>query len=164
MTISTVSKLSNGNTSRRLHRVFALVSLLFASWLPIGAAAQVTATWQQVQASTPPSWRGWSVMTWVDSLNKIVLWGGSGGAYLNDVSSFDPLSLSWTNIEPNDSCVGNTSLVIPNGTDESGVVFDPINNYLWISNGGSGYRCGTPQQVGRTAGAGTTSTSIVDPT
>ena len=102
-------------------------------------------------------------MTWVGSINRIVMWGGSGANFLNDIVALDPATGAWTTIDPNNYCVGNTRFE-PNGSDENGLVWDPIGQRLWLYNGGSGYRCVAPQLVGRTAGAGTTSTSIVDPT
>jgi hypothetical protein len=136
-------------------------------WCGTAAAAAYTASFTQLSTSNTPSapeWRGWSAMTWIGSLDWVVLWGGSGGNFLNDVQALDPTTAEWTTLSPNASCPGNTSFLRPNGSDESGVVWDSISDLLWIYNGGSGYRCGTPQNVGRTAGAGTTSTSIVDAT
>ncbi len=131
------------------------------------AAPTYTATWTQVSATSSPGapvWRGWSAMTWVGSENRIVLWGGSGGAFLNDIAALDAVTSTWITLDPNVNCPGNTSFLRPNGSDENGVVYDPISDLLWVYNGGSGYRCATTQAVGRIAGAGTTTTSIVDPT
>ena len=142
----------------------SLFIALVLGGLSIASVAQVTASWTNVAAINPAQWRGWSAMTWDSSQNRIVLWGGLGGSYLNDIQAFDPVTRFWTEVRPNQPCFGNTSLLVPNGSDENVVVYDPINNLLWISNGGSGYRCGTPQAIGRTAGAGTTSTTVVGPT
>ncbi len=103
-------------------------------------------------------------MTWVNSDARIVLWGGSGAFFQNDIAAFNPVTSTWATYESASNCPGNTAFAPPNGSDENGVVFDPIADRLWIYNGGSGYRCATTQAVGRTAGAGTTTTSIVDPT
>jgi PKD repeat protein len=138
-----------------------------ALWVGIAAAANYTATWTIVSTTTSPGapvWRGWSAMTWADSQSRIVLWGGSGAVFLNDITGFNPVNTTWTTYEPNVACPGNTMFFPPNGSDESGVVFDPVNDLLWVFVGGSGYRCATTQAVGRTAGAGTTSAAIVDPT
>ncbi|MDR7271150.1 PKD repeat protein, partial [Pelomonas saccharophila] len=152
-----------------LNRLIAV--LLSACIFSLGLAAndaratEFVATWRPISTTNAPQWREWSAMTWVDSLNQAVLWGGAGGgAYLNDVWTFDPLARSWTALDPNNSCAGNTSFNKPNGSDESGVVFDPINNYFWLWNGGSGYRCSSQQGFTRSAGAGTTGTALVDPT
>ena len=132
----------------------------------LAQGAPYYATFTQISTSSLPGapvWRGWSTMTWVGSpLNRIVMWGGSGGDYMNDIVALDPASGAWATIDPNNYCVGNTAFE-PNGSDENGLVWDPSGR-LWLYNGGSGYRCGTPQLVGRTASAGTTATSIVDPT
>ena len=92
------------------------------------------------------------------------MWGGSGGTFYDDIQGLDPGSGGWITFEPSVECPGNTSFAPPNGSDENGVVWDSISNRLWIYNGGSGYRCASPQNVQHTAGTGTTSTSIVDPT
>ena len=146
---------------------WTLALLWMGLWTGIASAAGYTASWTQVSNySSPgaPEWRGWSAMTWVGSENRIVLWGGSGGEYLNDIAGFDAVSGTWITLDPKVSCPGNTSFLRPNGSDESGVVYDPLSDLLWIYNGGSGYRCGTKQAVGRTAGAGTTSILVVDQT
>ena len=143
--------------------VLGMIALFAAIPIECAVAAYV-GTWQQLATSSEPTWRGWSVMTWVSNQNRIVLWGGSGGSYVNDIHALDPTAQSWSVIQPDTPCVGNTSLDAPNGTDESGVVFDPINNSLWVASGGSGYRCGTPNLVGRTAAAGTGGANVVDPT
>jgi PKD repeat protein len=148
-----------------LARVVALFA--FAVGLGVASAATYSATWTQVSSSNSPGaplWRGWTAMTWVGAQNRIVMWGGSGAVFMNDVMGLDPVAASWTTLEPATNCPGNTMFAPPNGSDENGVAYDPINNALWIYNGGSGYRCATPAAVGRTAGAGTTALSIVDPT
>jgi len=128
-------------------------------------AAEFIAKWRSISTTNAPTWREWSAMTWVDSLNKAVLWGGAGGgAYLNDVWAFDPLAKSWTVLDPNDGCGGNTSFHRPNGSDENGIVFDPINNYFWLWNGGRGYTCASQPGFTRSAGAGTAGTTLVDTT
>ncbi|MDY0747258.1 PKD domain-containing protein [Paucibacter sp. R3-3] len=149
----------------------SLRSIVFAAFIgslglvTTARAADYIATWRLVSTSNAPTWREWSAMTWVDSLNKAVLWGGAGGgAYLNDIWAFDPLAKSWTVLDPNDSCGGNTSFNRPNGSDESGVVFDPINNYFWLWNGGRGYSCESQPGFVRSAGAGTAAKNVVDPT
>jgi len=148
------------NAARSAAAVFAFLVAGFVQ------GTSYNATFTQISTSAAPGaplWRGWSVMTWVGSINRIVMWGGSGANFLNDIVALDPATGAWTTIDPNNYCVGNTTFE-PNGSDENGLVWDPIGQRLWLYNGGSGYRCVAPQLVGRTAGAGTTSTSIVDPT
>ena len=144
-----------------------LIAVAFGLGGSVALAASYTATWTQLSTSnTPgaPAWRGWTAMTWVGTENRIVMWGGSGAVFMNDVVGLDPVGGGWTTFEPSTNCPGNTQWAPPNGSDENGVVHDPLNDQLWLYNGGSGYRCATTAAVGRTAGAGTTSTSIVDPT
>ena len=102
-------------------------------------------------------------MTWVGSLSRIAMWGGSGSQFYDDIQALDPVSDGWITVNPQSNCPGNTSFAPPNGSDENGVVWDSISNQLWIYNGGSGYRCLSSPNVSHTAGAGTTSTAIVDP-
>ncbi|MFN0159735.1 MAG: PKD domain-containing protein, partial [Burkholderiales bacterium] len=83
---------------------------------------------------------------------------------MNDIAGLDPVSRAWTTYDAQANCPGNTSFARPNGSDESGVAYDAVNDRLWIYQGGRGYTCATPQAVGRIAGAGTTSTAIIDPT
>ena len=127
-------------------------------------AASYSATFTQISTSATPGaagWRGWSAMTWVGgSINRIVMWGGSAGNFLNDIVALDPATGAWTTIDPNNYCVGNTSFE-PNGSDENSLVWDPVGGRLWLYNGGSGYRCASSSVVGRTAGAGTTSTGVL---
>ena len=151
----------------RLIRLALFLIAGTASTVGPAAAASYNATFTQVSTSnTPgaPPWRGWSVATWVGSLGKVVMWGGSGGDFLNDIVAMDPATAAWITLDPQAYCPGNTSFARPNASDENGLVWDPMQGRLWIYNGGSGYRCATTQNVGRTAGSGTTPTSIVDPT
>ena len=170
-----ISRRANVNgTRRRLSGLLRFAALVF--WSVVIAAASLasapahalsyTATFSQISTSgsvDAPPWRGWTVMTWVGSINRIVMWGGSGGVFYNDIQALDPVGAGWITLDPTVDCPGNTSFARPNGSDENGAVWDSVSNRLWIYNGGSGYRCGTPENVQHTAGTGTTSTSIVDP-
>jgi PKD repeat protein len=145
----------------------ARIILLCALAASAADVAAYNATFTQISTSnTPgaPPWRGWSVATWVGSIGKVVMWGGSGADFLDDIVAIDPATAAWTTLAPDAYCPGNTAFAPPNGSDENGLVWDPVQGRLWIYNGGSGYRCATPQNVTRTAGTGTTTTSIVDPT
>ena len=155
---------SFGRSSFRSFKVIRslLIALLFVCALSASglASAGYSATWQAVTTTDLPAWRSWSAMTWASGMNRIVLWGGWGATFINDMYSLDPVALDWQTIEPGSTCPGNIGFDEPNGSDESGVVYDPVNDRLWIMIGGSGYRC-----VGnRTASIGTTTTSIVDTT
>ena len=152
------------NVCALLTGVAALGSVLLSS----GVAAQtLDVTWRLVTTATAPNapvWRGWSSLSWVNSRNQLVMWGGSGAVFQNDVVGLDPIAGTWTTYSPQVVCPGNSSFLVPNGSDESGVAYDSLNDLLWLYNGGSGYRCGTPQAVGRVAGAGTGGTVIFDST
>jgi hypothetical protein len=138
-----------------------LVAMVGLAPVSIGASSY-SATFTPISPSNAPLGRAWTAMTWVGSLEWIVMWGGSSAEFLNDIQALDPVTASWETLDPNFPCPGNTTFARPNGSDENGVVWDPISDLLWIFNGGSGYRCLLPQ-YGHTAGSGTTSMSIVDP-
>ncbi len=157
-------KMGRVSLRRGFFAILLVASMGLMPWT--AGATSYTATFTQISTSGTPGaapFRAWSAMTWVDSLEWIVLWGGSGAKFLNDIQALDPLTTEWVTLDPDVECPGNTSFAKPNGSDESGVVWDSISDLLWIYNGGSGYRCPSAQYVGHTAGAGTTSTSIVDP-
>ncbi len=141
-----------------------LIAIVASSLFVPAVAATYTATFTPISTSNTPLRRAWTAMTWFGSLNRIVMWGGSGADFYNDIQALDPVNAGWITLDTQAYCPGNTSFLRPNASDENGVVWDSISNLLWIYNGGSGYRCASPQNVGHTAGAGTTSTSIVDPT
>src|SRR5687767_2034431 len=62
----------------------SLVLLSAAAWQGVAGAATYEATWTVVSSSASPGapvYRGWTAMAWVDSLSRIVMWGGSGGVF-----------------------------------------------------------------------------------
>lgn len=140
----------------------AFVCLLFGA---NGMAVEYATSWRKLTTSNAPGFREWSAMTWAPTMNRAIMWGGAGGgAYLNDLTALDTQTGAWTTLDPNDSCIGNRSFERANGSDESGLVYDSINNGLWLWNGGRGYTCESQPGFVKTAGAGTTTLTIVDPT
>jgi len=88
--------------------VFLLADLLSGT----AFATTYTATFTRVSTSAAPGapvWRGWSAMTWVGSLQWIVLWGGSSADFVNDIQALDAPTAEWTTLAPNAYCPGNTS-------------------------------------------------------
>jgi len=140
---------------------FALSSQALAQNAASQNGPSYSVTWRSLATTNSPAWRTWTNMTYADTLGRIVLWGGWGATPVNDLVALDPVNLDWQTLEPNINCPGNTGFDVPNGSDENGLVFDPINNALWLSNGGSGYRC-LSFAPARTAGVGTTTSTIVD--
>lgn len=146
---------------------------LFSAWLAVllsititqaFAAPNLTATWiQKRQASQtlggPGAW-GWVDFIYDPVLRKVVLFGGSGGDYRNDLWHYDTAADTWGRIEPFVSCAGITGFVPPTGRDEHVVEYDDYNNLYW-SFGGSGYGCkGAP----RAAQGGSDSATVYDST
>ena len=135
---------------------------------PASAPAPVLAgTWQQLPNPNyaPPNGpyvRDWTEMLWDPLRREIVIFGGNGPhLYENDIWSYNGSTANWTNLAPYTFCPGNSGFTQPNGTDDTAFKYDPVNNLYWAFGAGSGYRCLTYATV-RTAGAGTTATSIVD--
>jgi hypothetical protein len=123
-----------------------------------------TATWTR-KADPPgfpdgPGGRGWVDITFDPVNSRTVLVAGSGGTYMNDVWWYDAAADRWTSVEPYVRCSSLTGFVPPTERDEYALEYDPVNQLYWMF-GGSGYSCVGPV---RTAGAGTTSTAIVDST
>jgi len=145
-----------------ISRLASVVRALALAWLLaiLPAHAGFTGSWQAIPTTDLPAWRAWSAMTWAGDQGRLVLWGGWGATFVNDLHTFDPVTRDWQMLEPHTVCPGNTGFDAPNGSDENGAVYDPINGFLWILNGGSGYRC----LASRSAGAGTLSTVVVDAT
>ncbi|WP_198937822.1 Ig-like domain-containing protein, partial [Pelomonas sp. KK5] len=111
-----------------------------------------------------PYGRVWTEMTWDSQRGEMVIWGGNGGVaqYNNDMWSYNAASGNWTQLDPYTACPGTEGFTKPNGSDDSAFKYDPVNNLYWLFGVTSGYRCDANGAL-RTAGAGTTTTSIVDP-
>ena len=128
------------------------------------AEAQWTATWTQKHTvlgfPNGPHSRAWMDMLFDPVIGRNVLIAGSGAQYMNDIWYYDSAADSWTNIEPFVPCYALPGFVPPVARDEAAVDFDSGNRLYWM-HGGSGFGCKGPN---RTAGAGTTTTQVVDPT
>lgn len=128
------------------------------------AFADFTAMWTQKQyvANPPagPGARGWVNLPYDSATHRLVLIGGSGEHYYNDIWHYDVVSDSWTEIEPYVPCEAINGFTPPTPRDEHAVVFDSHNSLFWMF-GGSGFGCKGDL---RNAGAGTTSQQIVDST
>jgi hypothetical protein len=143
--------------------LMVLAASLFAAPIPSHSQGW-TATWTQkaYPGDIPdgPGGRGWVDLTY-DSVNRrIVLMAGSASAYMDDVWWYDGGTDSWTSREPSFGCSQINGFVPPTGRDEYALEYDPVNQLYWMF-GGSGFGCVGPN---RTAGAGTTTTAVVDST
>lgn len=123
-------------------------------------APELSAVWtQKAYAGGFPARPGGR--TWVDTIydpvnKRTVLFGGSGGTYLNDIYHYESTSDTWTLIEPHvPNCPG---FAPPTQRDEHAVEYDSYNHLYW-SFGGSGYAypCLTS-----TAESGTDTLTVVD--
>ena len=151
---------STNSAFKRLAFCLGIFLVNATALLGTPALAAYSATWESLSTTGSLPRRSWNSMTWVADRDRIVLWGGWGSTFMNDMYEFDPGARDWQQVEPYTNCPGNSGFDVPNGSDESGVAYDPINHLLWIYNAGSGYRCAQS----RTAGAGTSSNRVVDTT
>ena len=140
----------------------ALASLLVAA--APSHAQSWSATWSQkswpIDQPDGVGGRGWIDLTF-DSVNRqTVLMTGSSSSYMDDVRLYDPVSDRWTPLERTAPCSAINSFAPPSPRDEVAIEYDPVNQLYWMF-GGSGSGCVGPS---RTAGAGTTATTIVDST
>ncbi|MBI3106685.1 MAG: hypothetical protein HYY95_14145, partial [Candidatus Rokubacteria bacterium] len=103
--------------------------------------------------------RGWVDLIHDPVAGRPVLFGGSGGLYMNDILQIDLPGNRWIEIEPHTPNANVTPDGPPCGRDEHAVEFDSLNRLYW-SFGGSGYACNTRTSV---VGAGSGPTQIVDP-
>lgn len=148
-------------TVRRLAGLTVSVVLLLLAAAPSHAQSW-SATWSQkstaIEKPAGVVGRGWIDLTF-DTVNRqTVLMTGSSSSYTDDVWLYNPVSDRWTPIEPTAPCSVIDNFVPPSARDEMAIEYDPVNQLYWMF-GGSGFRCSGP---GRTAGLGTTATTIVD--
>lgn len=148
-----------------------LIGSVVATGTPDVIAQPITAQWVRLPdvAFLPngPGPRGWSNLFWDSTAQRVAIFGGSaGGGYKNDIWHFNTSTGTWTAVEqPALDCPGYLGFTAPDGRDAHTTAFDPVNNGYW-SVAGSGYKCsaGGESLPARTTGAGTTTTSIIDPT
>ncbi|MDE2396832.1 MAG: hypothetical protein KGM91_15465, partial [Burkholderiales bacterium] len=141
---------------------------LTASGSTQSSAPVLSGQWTQLpnpNGSPPqgPGGRVWGGMTWDPSTQQVAIFGGNGPVqYQNDIWSYSRTTTNWTQIAPQVMCPGNYGFSGPNGTDDSDLRYDPVNNLFWVFGSPSGYRCLSYATV-RTAAAGSNSTTVVDP-
>ncbi len=128
---------------------------------PVGTGWQGTWTRMADSGFDP---RGWVDITFDEANQRTVMFGGSGARYRNDIRVYDAATDTWTLVEPDVSC-GTHNLFYelhapPTPRDEHAVEYDSFNHLYWTF-GGSGFAC---VNANRTAGAGTTTAAIIDPT
>jgi hypothetical protein len=141
----------------------AIVLSLAGEPLPSAQGQALQPIWTR-QANTPPPpigprTRGWMQIAYDEVNQKVVLIGGSGSTYYNDIWWYDGAQDVWSEVEPFVDCGGIVDFVPPAKRDEHVVAYDSENHLYWMF-GGSGFGCVGPE---RTTGAGTTSLRIVDP-
>lgn len=132
--------------------------------VPAFAVGPFTATWtlKSIAKNYPDGvgGRGWEELTYDTDLQKVVLFGGSGATYFNDIQYYDVILDTWTQIEPFVGC-GTTmaGFSVPPGRDEQTLEYDPVNKLYW-SVGGTGYKCA---KTAFSAKDGSSSLVVVDP-
>lgn len=150
-------------TCSRWTRLCAGAACIAALAASVPAAAQWTGTWTPLAVAQSvtgqPHARSWTELIFDPVAGKPALFGGSGGTYRNDILHLDVANLRWLDIEPQVFNV-QSPYGPPCSRDEHTLAYDPVNALYWTF-GGSGYACA---QRSGTAGAGTTTTRIVDPT
>ena len=131
-------------------------------------APVLLATWQSLpnpNYAQPqgPYVRAWTEMTWDSLRQEFVIFGGNGpDLYNNDIWSYNGATANWTVLAKESFCPGNNGFSQPNGTDDSNFNYDQVNNLYWVFGAGSGYRC-LSFATARSAAAGSTQTTLVDP-
>jgi hypothetical protein len=146
-----------GGVARRLVLAAAAAIVL------AGAAEAFQATWTR-QRDVPgypqgPMGTAWLKLAHDPVARRVVLIAGSGSTYGNDVWHYDTAADQWTMLEPFVDCGGIGGFTPMTKRDEHTVDYDPVNHRYWVF-GGSGFGC----KAGlKTAGAGTTTTQVVDP-
>jgi hypothetical protein len=147
-------------------QILGVLAILWLAGISIQASAapSLTATWtKKAEArgmSTGPGGRGWVDLIYDPAIHKVVLFGGSGGDYYNDLWQYDSPADSWTRVEPFVNCSGITGFVPPTKRDEHVVEYDDYNRLYWTF-GGSGFGC---KGSARAAQSGTDSANIYDGT
>src|SRR5262245_20369540 len=114
-----------------------------------------TATWTQKSDAAPGS-RAPVDMTFDTVQGRAILFGGTASVPLNDVWQYDTAADRWLQVQPAVACPSDPAQ--PTGRVESSLGYDPFNQLVWIF-GGVGIGCSST----RTAGKGTTTTAILDP-
>src|SRR5215469_8191047 len=114
-----------------------------------------TATWTQ-KSDASPGPRAPVDMTFDTVQGRAILFGGTASVPLNDVWQYDTAADRWLQVQPAVACPSDPTQ--PTGRVESSLGYDPFNQLVWIF-GGVGVGCSST----RTAGKGTTTTAILDP-
>ncbi|MBL8483230.1 MAG: PKD domain-containing protein, partial [Rhodocyclaceae bacterium] len=150
---------------------YALAGLALALSASVAPAAPpLVAEWTQKAPISPfisdtnPGPRAWTNLTYDPVNARMALFGGSAGSrFVADVWHYDTLTDSWTAIDrPADDCPGTFGFSGPDGRDTQSVVYDAYNHLYWSISGG-GHKCTGTRAVQRTAGAGSNTTTVVDP-
>lgn len=97
-----------------------------------------------------PSHRGWLQLTYDSKRGKVVLFGGSGEWYFNDLWRFDPKKQSWELVLQDTRLLGIEKdwNHYPKGRDNHQLVYDAEHDVYWMygGTGNSGFWKFLPQQ------------------
>lgn len=84
-----------------------------------------------------PTGRGWIQLAYDSKRDKVVLFGGSGEWYFNDLWYFDPVTLVWSLVLQDTRLAGVEKdwSKYPRGRDNHQFVYDPKNDVYWMYGG-----------------------------
>jgi hypothetical protein len=87
-----------------------------------------------------PTGRGWIQLAYDSRRGRVVLFGGSGEWYFNDLWYLDPRSMTWELILQDTRLAGVEKDwdVYPRGRDNHQLVYDPERDVYWMYGGTSG--------------------------
>ncbi len=154
----------------RLLAIAVLAALAFFSISPSWAQT-ISAEWTKKTKSAywpaGPGHRLWSKLFYDSAAQRIAVLGGTGGGgYKMDIWHYNVASDTWDPyLLPAIDCPGYAGFSAPDGRDAHAAEYDPINDGYWSVAGG-GYKCGNAGEgppVARTAAAGSTASTIIDP-
>jgi hypothetical protein len=96
-----------------------------------------------------PSSRGWIQLAADSKRDEVVLFGGSGEWYFNDLWSFDPADRTWTLLEQDARLAGaeRDPRAAPKGRDNHQWIYDSQQDKFWLygGTGGAGLWTWTPE-------------------
>ncbi|MDA8092652.1 MAG: kelch repeat-containing protein [Betaproteobacteria bacterium] len=87
-----------------------------------------------------PAPRGWLQLAYDTRRHRVVMFGGSGGWYYNDLWQFNPLTRVWRLKIQDTRLAGEKKnwAIYPKGRDNHEFVYDPVHDVFWMYGGTGG--------------------------